>query len=110
MQAIDHLISAIYGFWVQFLEKFRHEPDQTKSLGYILAKSDEAMKMFLSLIQINKKHIPFLTSLKWEVECEERIVLRSIVRILLFPPKAVHQCSKNIRHTAFVILNSSNSR
>ena len=23
MQAIDHLISAIYGFWVQFLEKFR---------------------------------------------------------------------------------------
>ena len=24
MQAIDHLISAIYGFWVQFLEKFRN--------------------------------------------------------------------------------------
>ena len=31
-------------------------------------------------------------------------------RKLLFPKKDVHQCSKNIRHTAFVILNSSNSR
>ena len=55
-----------------------HEPDQTKSLGYILAKSDEAMKMFLSLIQINKKKIAFLTSLKWVVECEERIVLGNV--------------------------------
>ena len=51
-----------------------HEPDQTKTLGYILAKSVEAMKMFLSLIQINKKQIAFLTSLKWVVECEEKIV------------------------------------
>ena len=29
---------------------------------------------------------------------------------LLFSEKAVHQCSKNIRHTACIILNSSNSR
>ena len=51
-----------------------HEPDQTKSLGYILAKSVEAMKIFLSLIQINNKQIAFLTSLKWVVKCEEKIV------------------------------------
>lgn len=51
-----------------------NESDQTKSLGYILANSVEAMKMFLSLIQIDKKQIAFLTSLKWVVECEERIV------------------------------------
>lgn len=31
------------------------EPDQTKSLGYVLSKSDAAMKSFLKLLGINKK-------------------------------------------------------
>lgn len=33
------------------------EPDQTKSLGYVLSKSNTAMKSFLKLLGINKKGI-----------------------------------------------------
>lgn len=33
------------------------EPDQTKSLGYVLAKSDAAMKSFLKLMGIKKKDV-----------------------------------------------------
>ena len=44
--------------------------------------------------------------------CFENFVVNMLgaLAAYCFPPKAVHQCSKNIRHTAFVILNSSNSR
>ena len=45
--------------------------------------------------------------------CFENFVvnmLGALAAYCCFPQKAVHQCSKNIRHTAFVILNSSNSR
>lgn len=48
------------------------EPDQTKGLGYILAYSKDAMKIFLNLIQINKQDIQFLLSSKWVIECEQR--------------------------------------
>ncbi len=51
----------------------RNEPDQTKGLGYVLAKSPVAMKLFLQLLPISKK-ISYLLSLRWVVECEQRVV------------------------------------
>lgn len=47
------------------------EPDQTKSLGYLLAKSETAMKAFLSLL-CDRKTKKQLCSCKWIVDCEER--------------------------------------
>lgn len=45
------------------------EPDQTKSLGYVLAESSLAMKLFLQLL-VDKKLVNKLTSQKWVVDCE----------------------------------------
>lgn len=50
------------------------EPDQTKSLGYLLAKSKTAMEAFLSLIcdkKAVKQSVKQLCSYKWIVDCEE---------------------------------------
>lgn len=52
------------------------EPDQTKSLGYLLAKSKIAMEAFLSLLcdrkLCDRKSKKQLCSYKWIVDCEER--------------------------------------
>lgn len=52
------------------------EPDQTKSLGYLLAKSKFAMEAFLSLLcdkkLCNRKTKKQLCSYKWIVNCEEQ--------------------------------------
>lgn len=50
------------------------EPDQTKSLGYLLAKSETAMEAFLSLLceKNDRKTVRQLCMCKWIVDCEER--------------------------------------
>lgn len=44
------------------------EPDQTKSLGYVLAESSLAMKLFLALL--GDEQLKKLASQRWVVDCE----------------------------------------
>lgn len=44
------------------------EPDQTKGLGYVLAESSLAMKLFLQLL--GDRRLVKLSSQKWVVDCE----------------------------------------
>lgn len=46
------------------------EPDQTKGLGYLLAKSSVAMELLLKLISTLPKEIKELMKMRWVVDCE----------------------------------------
>lgn len=59
-------------FNCSFFDLIGHkEPDQTKSLGYLFAKSRSAMEAFLSIF-CDKTTVRDLCKCKWIVDCEER--------------------------------------
>ena len=47
----------------------KHEPSQTKSLGFVLSRSVEAMRSFLELFY-STKQVKRLMNYKWIVQCE----------------------------------------